>query len=360
MNISVIPGLQKKKLDILRAKVSKGKIYLFARSNFNGKADFKIYFVLGDNRIEAGKITWPDDFDLTAADDPESWNYALGFRAGVMPFERVEIVPLDAEITVALGEGYSLQRLFARSEKEFGTIFFRARNRVRHRDSLMFSCWQILNFGKFSAKINIVAAVIYAYKLMEAGRAAPIADIIPTLKAQVAQVRDLPRGGGVRTDARLLTLSGLTVIWHCELYLGRFDDAVATLNDIVRYTEEMKPRPVSIIYNVARAIAFLAMIEYQRGDQARALELCALNFKVFKETAHRIEAKSEVFFDEMLRSGPAIAFCLSMINKSKEGKFTFDLKQVFPGICRVNPDQAAAYRHLLNRTVKLLRHVKGN
>lgn len=359
MNIGILPSVQNKKFDILRGKISKGKIYLFANSNFNGKAEFKVYCVLGESRVEVGQFTWPDDFDLTVADDPESWNFALTFKAGVMPFERVEVVPLDADITVALGESYSLQRLFARSEKEFGNIFFRARNRVRHRDSLRFSCWQILHFGKFSAKINMVAAVIYAYKLMEVGRSTPIAEIIPTLKSLVAQVRDLPRGGGVRTDARLLALSGLTVLWHCELYLGRFDDAVATLNDIARYTEEMKPRPVSIIYNVARAVAFLAMIEYQRGNQTRALELCAFNFRIFKETAHRIEAKSEVFFDEMLRSGPAIAFCLSMINKSKEGKFTFDLKQVFPAICRVNPDQEAAYRHLLNRTVKLLRHVKG-
>lgn len=345
-------------LQVRRAKISKNRILLFVDSLSTEPVAFNLVFVLGDRRVVQGRYIWPDNFDTgKSSDDPDAWNLSVAIHEGDLPFEKVEIEPDDPNVQVTYAPGCGLEKLFARNDKEFAAIFFRARNRVQNRESLLFACWQILTHGDLDARSRMITSVIFTYKLLELGMEAELAAFMPRLSAVIEEAKQLPRRGGVRTDGRMLVLSGLTARWHGELYLGHWRDVVAVLDELVAFVEEMRPRPVAAIYNSSRGVAFRALLAFEQRSSDQARHLCSLNFKLFKEAAHRIEAKSEVFFGEMIRSGPAVQLCLQIHNKMDSDGFKVDLRKVFPNIARISVDDERTYRHLLGKAISLQKHM---
>ncbi|MDD3445799.1 MAG: hypothetical protein PHS60_10340 [Zavarzinia sp.] len=357
-----IPGLSgaANELHVQRAKITRNKIMLFIDSPARRPIEFEVVGTSREQRVVLGRYTWPEDLGpLSTKDDEPEWNLVVKFRDKDLPFRKIEIEPVSPSIKVEYAKGYGLEKLFVVNEKEFAAVFFRARTRVRNRESLMFACWQVLTYADLDTKSRVVASVIYVYKMMEFNQGSTLAQFLPQLAETIEEAKLLPRRGGVRIDGRMLVMSALTAKWHGELFLGKWDDLVATLDELVQFIEEMAPRPVAMIYNAARGLAMRAIIAFECGDAERTRRLCELNFALFKYTANHLQPKSEVFFGEMIRSGGAVQVCLQMLNKIDGEGFKIELKKVLPDIIRISPEDERTYKTMVGRTAALLKRCKG-
>ncbi|WP_419897510.1 hypothetical protein [Roseomonas sp. USHLN139] len=323
------------------------------------RRDLTISILTGAGPVVVAHCVWPTDFQAGAsvesgtAESGHSGRLVLPVQPSWPPFSQV-VVEQDAT-PLPVGEAWCLTGLFAFSERQFEKHFFRHRNRVQDRETLVFSARQILDHYSLNASHLCVAAVIYAYRAVDLGEAAGLRQARQDIRDVQKRLGTVASTGEARTDRDHLAISLLMALWHVDLALQDHDAFLATLDEAISHSRLLASPMTATSYNLSRILLLRGWLFYQLGEPDKAIELYNYNFDFYARSLRNIE-KNLARFIEQKETHHAVALSLNSLEKINTRKRNIEKHQVFDAVCRTRSPEGIA---LLKRSLDgLLRRIR--
>lgn len=279
---------------------------------------------------------WPVEFEfdqnLQAGESMVPGTISIAGVEAHAPVTSVDVIISDE--SVPQGKRWQLRQLYATSERQFVKFFFRSKNRIKDRETVLFSTIQTLQHYHLDPSHRCVAAVIYAYRALDLRDATHCQDAARYLEDCLRQADQLHKTDHPRTDRSHLIVSVRCALWQLYLYMGRFEDFeqhLTALSDFLRTEKDVLP---GIILNGCISMFLTSYIDAVRGYAERAAETVQFNAAFYMTNLVKMKP-SAVTFRETLQSHTAVMLGLETVDLLHAGKAI------------MKPEQAVSASHRL-------------
>lgn len=218
------------------------------------------------------------------------------------------------------GKDWHLGFLAPRDDREFTDRYTWEGQRIRDGETLRFSLHQTLEHISLSAGYFVSAAVMFAYRAVEADATEQVRTAIHFLKAAIPLTTGLESTRHVRTDRDHLLVSTNTALWHASLFLEEYDniyEALVNIHQAVRNVSD----PWSIGYNGAKGLLLYSFLLLTGGHFARAQEVNDDIFALFQRAAASSRNDNPTLFNDF-RVVHRAAFLGMVANRAMKGLST--------------------------------------
>lgn len=281
-------------------------------------------------------LHWPRDFQFEKEQQDGE-----GLANGVASLSALEaygpVTAIDVRVadeSLPQDKRWQLRQLYPTSERQFVKFFFRSKNRIKDRETVLFSTIQTLRYYHLDPSHRCVAAVIYAYRALDLCDAAHCQDAARHLEDCLKHSDLLQKTDHPRTDRSHLIVSVRCALWQLYLYLGLLDDFethVKALSDFVQTEDDLLP---GIILNGCISMFLQLYIEVVRGNTLSAVEMAEFNAEFYTSNLGRMKP-SAVTFRETLQSHTAVMLGFETVDLVRAGKSP------------MKPEQAISVSHRL-------------
>lgn len=210
------------------------------------------------------------------------------------PFSAIRVfsaAPGERLVEVAYAEDYDAKNLFFFSRRAFERVFFVRRRRAKDNSTLVFAAEQICSEYRLSKAHQAVAAVVYAYRVLEVGDIWRAERAIHFIDHLSGRLEGLQSTGHPRTDRQHLAQSMMMARWQLCVQTLDADGLFRTVVEAALRARDLVDPVALHSYNGCRMMLVAAFLLSKIGQVDAALRFCAAGARLF-EAAMANEASS--------------------------------------------------------------------